>query len=189
MSGRNVNIVFILQGNELHRIGRKRCDGDHESRDLVGCTQSAETSLRRQNSLLARKEQGIYLLLDCFLDFGDGKRRILLRFQSKFPTRRCWVFSGTIIRLSRGLRSRSRDSPPFVTFEDARIGIHIGESRFIRLQCRDRPELRAGRHRKILLQRFAGLRFTTGQSQRRSEDCGNGLLGPIAIARRAQSIA
>ena len=59
---------------------------------------------------------------------------------------------------------------PFESFEGARIGDPLWGWRIVRLQRRDRPELCAGRHRKVMLQRFTGLRFMTGQSQRRSEE-------------------
>ena len=59
----------------------------------------------------------------------------------------------------------------FQTFEGARIAARIAETRVVRLPCRDRPESRAGRQREVMLHRFTGLRFVTGQSQRRDEAC------------------
>ena len=54
---------------------------------------------------------------------------------------------------------------PVERLENARIGGRIDPMRVERLPRRDRPGSYAGRQREVTLQRFAGLRLTTGQAE------------------------
>lgn len=55
--------------------------------------------------------------------------------------------------------------------EKGRIGVRVHEILTVRLPRRDRLRLLAGGRREVTLQRFAGLRLMTGQSQRRDKVC------------------